>query len=108
MRIFHHKTGEVVLQPLEEDGRPLYPELETNFAALPRLGFVIVMNPGHRGQPALYTMNYAAASVRKAWARPAYPIMSRSMHAGMGGRTELGDAELAIALTAVIFVCNRW
>ena len=29
VRIFHHKTGQVVLQPLEDEGRKLYPELET-------------------------------------------------------------------------------
>jgi hypothetical protein len=29
VRIFHHKTGETVLQPLEENGRLLYPILHS-------------------------------------------------------------------------------
>ena len=28
VRIFHHKTGQVVLQPLEDKGRKLYPDLK--------------------------------------------------------------------------------
>jgi hypothetical protein len=42
VRIFHHKTGEVVVQPLEDDGRMLYPQLEKYLADLPRLGVAIV------------------------------------------------------------------
>jgi hypothetical protein len=65
VRIFHHKTGETVLQPLEENGRLLYPELEAYLARLPRLGPAIVMNPGQRGPAPLYGMLYARARVRK-------------------------------------------
>jgi hypothetical protein len=49
VRIFHHKTGEIVLQPLEDEGRQLYPELEEYLADLPRLGVAIVVTKGSRG-----------------------------------------------------------
>jgi hypothetical protein len=50
VRIFHHKTGEIVLQPLEDEGRQLYPELEVFLAELPRLGVAIVVTKGSRGR----------------------------------------------------------
>jgi len=51
--IFHPKTGEVALQPLEDKGRKLYPELEKYLADLPRLGVAIVVTEGSRSVAAL-------------------------------------------------------
>ena len=60
------KTGEVVLQPLEDDGRPLYPELEAYLASLPRIGTPIVLTAGSRGPSRPYAMVYAQRRVREA------------------------------------------
>jgi hypothetical protein len=95
VRIFHHKTGEVVMQPLEDEGRLLFPELEEYLATLPRLGTPIVLTAGHRGPPRPYSMAFAAARVRKA-----RKLAGLSYHVTLdacrhGGMTELGDAELA-------------
>lgn len=95
MRIFHHKTGEVVLQPLEDEGRKLYPELETFLADLPWLGVEIVVTKGSRGPSRPYAMVYAQAKVRQARERAglgSHVTLDACRHAGM---TELGDAELA-------------
>jgi hypothetical protein len=44
VRIFHHKTGELVTQPLyDEDGTPLCPELMHRLDSAPRFGSLIVM-----------------------------------------------------------------
>jgi integrase len=94
VRIFHHKTGEVVLQPLEDDGRKLYPELEAYLADLPRLGVAIVVTKGSRGPSRPYAMVYAQAKVREArdWAGLGPHVTLDSCR--HGGMTELGDAEL--------------
>src|SRR5262249_51158268 len=95
VRVFNHKTGEVVLQPLEEDGGRLFPELEAYLGTLAKLGRAIVLRGVQAGQALPYTMNYAAACVRKA--RDAaglggHVTLDACRH---GGMTELGDAELA-------------
>ena len=59
VRIFHHKTGEVVHQPLEHEGQLLYPELEAYLGQLPRLGVPIVMTSAQRGPSRLYSMFFA-------------------------------------------------
>ena len=41
VRIFHHQTGEVVLQPREDEGRKLYPELEDYLAEPPHIGVAL-------------------------------------------------------------------
>ena len=95
VRIFHHKTGEVVLQPLEDEGRRLYPELEEYLAALPKLGVAIVVTKGSRGPSRPYAMVYAQAKVREAREKAdigSHVTLDACRH---GGMTELGDAELA-------------
>src|SRR5262249_22702812 len=95
VRIFHHKTGEVVLQPLEDKGRKLYPELEAYLAELPRLGVPIVVTNGSRGPSRPYAMVYAQAKVREARDRAglgSHVALDACRH---GGMTELGDAEFA-------------
>jgi integrase len=95
VRIFHHKTGEVVLQPLECEGRKLYPELEAYLADLPRLAVAIVVTKGSRGPSRPYAMVYAQAKVREAREHAqlgSHVTLDACRH---GGMTELGDAELA-------------
>jgi len=95
VRIFHHKTGQVVLQPLEDKGRKLYPELEGYLADLPRLGIAIVVTKGSRGPSRPYAMVYAQAKVREAREHAglgSHVTLDACRH---GGMTELGDAELA-------------
>ena len=95
VRILHHKTGEVVMQPLEDDGRILYPELETYLQNLPRLGTPIVVTKGSRGPSRPYAMVYAQARVREARVLAglgSHVTLDACRH---GGMTELGDAELA-------------
>ena len=95
VRIFHHKTGEVVLQPLEAEGRKLYPELEVYLADLPRIGVPIVVTKGSRGPSRPYAMVYAQAKVREARETAelgSHVTLDACRH---GGMTELGDAELA-------------
>jgi len=95
VRIFHHKTGEVVLQPLEDGGRKLYPELEAYLAELPRLGVPIVVTKGSRGPSRPYAMVYAQAKVREARERAGLGSRVTLDACRHGGMTELGDAELA-------------
>jgi integrase len=95
VRIFHHKTGEEVLQPLEENGRPLYPDLEAYLRGLKRLPSAIVLRHGRDRATVPYTMNYAAACVRKARAAAGLPEHVTLDACRHGGMTELGDAELA-------------
>lgn len=95
VRIFHHKTGQVVLQPLEAEGRKLYPELDAYLADLPRIGIPIVVTKGSRGPSRPYAMVYAQAKVREARESAklgAHVTLDACRH---GGMTELGDAELA-------------
>jgi len=94
VRILHHKTGEEVLQPLEDDGTLLYPELEAYLQTLPRLGTPIVVTKGSRGPSRPNAMVYAQARVRQARVAAdlgAHVTLDACRH---GGMTELGDAEL--------------
>ena len=95
VRILHHKTGEVVLQPLQDGERSLYPELEAYLQSLPRLGTPIVVTKGSRGPSRPYAMVYAQARVRQARTLAGladHVTLDACRH---GGMTELGDAKLA-------------
>ena len=95
VRILHHKTGEVVMQPLEDEGRLLYPELEAYLSELTRLGTPIVVTKGSRGPSRPYAIVYAQAKVRAARSKARlgdHVTLDACRH---GGMTELGDAELA-------------
>ena len=94
VRILHHKTGAVVLQPLEDDAGLLYPELEAYLKDLPRLGTPIVVTKGSRGPSRLYAMVYAQAKVREARAKGGLGVHVTLDTCRHGGMTELGDAEL--------------
>ena len=95
VRIFHHKTGEVVLQPLEANGRRLYPELEEFLEDLPRLGVPIVVTAGSRGPSRPYALVYAQRRVREARVCARLGVHVTLDACRHGGMTELGDAELA-------------
>jgi hypothetical protein len=49
VRVVHHKTGVEVWHPLGDRDGPIYPELETQLGALPRLAVPIVLTPGEKG-----------------------------------------------------------
>lgn len=94
VRVFHHKTGEVVWMPLKDESGPLYPELDAYLAALPRLGLPIVLTSGERGPARPYAHVYAQRRVREARAAAnlgPHVTLDACRH---GGMTELGDAEL--------------
>ena len=110
VRVEHHKTGEEVWLPLEdekEEGEKelLFPEIERYIADLQRLGPAIVMRPKRRvdsrqnkkNEPEvvhrLYEFGHARHLVQKARKDAGlgkYVTMDACRH---GGMTELGDAE---------------
>ncbi|MGJ5000529.1 hypothetical protein ACQR10_04345 [Bradyrhizobium sp. HKCCYLRH2060] len=99
IRIEHHKTGEMVLHPLEEttaDGRTLfYEEAEAVLAKAPRLGLGIVMRdrPAPSGPRKWDNMSMArlVRSLRERLGLPATFTLDACRH---GGMTELEEAEL--------------
>ncbi len=53
VRIFHHKTGELVWLPLSDHEGPLFPELTSYLDSLERLGVpMVLMRPKREGAPA--------------------------------------------------------
>ncbi len=100
--IEHHKTGARVEHALaDDDGTPLYPELEAYLADLERLGVSIVLRKRLRGQEKgqgrPYGRRAAAEEVQKAREAaglPAHVTLDACRH---GGLTELGDAEVTEA-----------
>lgn len=66
VRVFHHKTGEVVWMPLENDSGPLYPELDAYLGGLARLRLPIVLTSGERGPARPYAHVYAQRRLREA------------------------------------------
>lgn len=94
VRIVHHKTGHIVLHPLEAAGERFYPELEHHLAGLAKIAIPIVATLGERGTPRPYSFSYAKRIVREARRRAGlaeHITMTACRH---GGMTELGDAEL--------------
>jgi hypothetical protein len=94
VQIRHHKTGVKGWSPLEDADGPLYPELETYLANLPRLGLPIVLTAGERGPARPYSMAYAQRRVREARTAANLPLHDTLDACRHGGMTELGDAEL--------------
>ena len=94
VRIDHHKTGEKVLQPLEDAQGRSFPELEAYLATIKRLGVAVVLTPGERGKPRPYSESYARRIVREARRQAGlgeHVTLTACRH---GGMTELGDAEM--------------
>jgi len=94
VRIDHHKTGEKVLQPLEDAQGPLFPELEAYLGSLLRIGILVVLTPGERGKPRPYSESYARRIVRQARRRAGLAEHVTLTACRHGGMTELGDAEM--------------
>jgi Phage integrase family len=94
VRIDHHKTGEKVLQPLEDAQGPLFPELEAYLGSLIRIGVSVVLTPGERGKPRPYSESYARRIVREARRRAGLAEHVTLTACRHGGMTELGDAEM--------------
>ena len=98
IRIEHHKTGEMVLHPLEEtvgDARTLfYEEAEEILARVPRLGLGIVMRDRRGKEPAkwdIMSMGRLVRGLREQLGLPAFFTLDSCRH---GGMTELEEAEL--------------
>lgn len=94
VRIFHHKTGEVIWHPLEGGGELFYAELETRLSTLAKIAVPIVATPGERGSNRPYSFSYAKRIVREARRSIGlgeHVTLTACRH---GGMTELGDAEL--------------
>lgn len=97
IRIEHHKTGEMVLHPLEEttaQGRVLfYEEAEDVLAKVPRLGLGIVMRQ-RKGDPVkwdIMQMGRLVRTLRERFGLPDTFTLDACRH---GGMTELEEAEL--------------
>lgn len=98
IRIEHHKTGQMVLHPLEEtaDGiRTLfYEEAEAILAKAPKLGLGIVMRKRPKGNPTKWdnmSMARLVRALREQLGLPATFTLDACRH---GGMTELEEAEL--------------
>jgi hypothetical protein len=91
IRIEHHKTGELVLHPLDDhDGRPFYTDAEKVLAALPRRGTVMILGP--EGQ--IYKPNRFAQLVRGMADELGLPKRFTLDACRHGGMTDLEEAEL--------------
>jgi hypothetical protein len=100
-RIFHHKTGERVEMPLnDEDGTVLWPELMARLDSIPRHGTLIVTRDRPDRRRKVYLpwkedyFRHRVASIRNAAG-----IVSQAKFMGLrhGGSTESGDADLTDA-----------
>jgi hypothetical protein len=96
IRIEHHKTGEMVLHPLEETiGNPkTYEEAEEILARVPRLGLSIVLRQRQNGDTTKWdamSMARLVRGLRESLSLPATFTLDACRH---GGMTELDEAEL--------------
>ena len=102
IRINHHKTGAVVLHPLEDrDGTQFYADAEAVLAKVPRRGIPMIMHEDRKRpevdkpkQAVLYSASGMAKLVRRlreAAKLPATFTLDACRH---GGMTELEEAEL--------------
>ncbi|WP_375413054.1 hypothetical protein [uncultured Bradyrhizobium sp.] len=97
IRIEHHKTGEMVMHPLEDivDGDRVlfYEEAEQVLSHLSRIGVGLVMRPGLKGarQWNVHTMDRHVRMLREKLGLPSTFTMDACRH---GGMTELEEAEL--------------
>ena len=98
IRIFHHKTGELVWHPLEEateDGVvKFYDDAEAILAKLPRRGLPIILRQVREGVAKPYSfsgMEKIVQKMRKELGLPPVFTLDACRH---GGLTELEEAEL--------------
>lgn len=95
VRVEHHKTGEVVDHPLEDnDGVKFYADAEEVLAKLPRRGISMILRevePGKAKPFAFSTMQHIVQRMRKKLELPSHFTFDACRH---GGMTELEEAEL--------------
>jgi hypothetical protein len=97
IRIFHHKTGAVVLHPPEDnDGTPFYADAESVLSQVPRLGVPMVLHvPRGKGKTAkpyaMPSVQHIVQRLRKLAKLPPKFTLDACRH---GGMTELEEAEL--------------
>jgi hypothetical protein len=98
IRIFHHKTGEVVLHPLEEITEActvkFYAEAEAVLAQVPRRGISIILQKTHDGNSKLCSLGGVHKAVRAMRDRLGLPNAFTLDACRHGGMTELEEAEL--------------
>jgi len=94
IRIEHHKTGEIVDHPLEDDGVRFYEDAEEVLARLSRLGTPMILyevEPGKAKPFGMSTMQHKVQRIRKVLNLPKHFTFDACRH---GGMTELEEAEL--------------
>jgi len=102
IRIFHHKTGAVVLHPLQEaDGTLFYSDAENVLANVPRRGIPMILHETRdkteAGRPKptkLYSASGMAKLVRRLREEAKLPTSFTLDACRHGGMTELEEAEL--------------
>ncbi len=102
IRIFHHKTGAVVLHPLQDgDGTLFYADAEDVLARVPRRGIPMILHetrgktePGKPKPTKLYSESGMAKLVRRLRTEAGLPAMFTLDACRHGGMTELEEAEL--------------
>jgi hypothetical protein len=102
IRIFHHKTGAVVLHPLQDDdGTLFYADAEEILESVPRRGIPIILHETREkteaGRPRsakLYSESGMAKLVRRLREQAGLPTTFTLDACRHGGMTELEEAEL--------------
>jgi hypothetical protein len=102
IRIFHHKTGAIVLHPLQDgDGTLFYGDAEEVLAKVPRRGIPMILHEtrdkSEHGRPKptkLYSESGMAKLVRRLRAEAGLPTTFTLDACRHGGMTELEEAEL--------------
>jgi hypothetical protein len=102
IRIFHHKTGAIVLHPLQDsDGTLFYADAEGVLATVPRRGIPMILHetrsktePGKAKPTKLYSGSGMAKLVRRLRKEAALPATFTLDSCRHGGMTELEEAEL--------------
>ena len=99
IRIFHHKTGAVVLHPLQDgDGTQFYGDAEAVLAKLPRRGVPMILHQGRgdleKATATLYSASGMAKLVRRMRVAAGLPATFTLDACRHGGMTELEEAEL--------------
>jgi hypothetical protein len=98
IRIEHHKTGEMVLHPLEEAAGEVptsfYAEAEEILAKVPKRGLAMVLRAGRGGKDRPWTPMTSHHVVRDLRERLALPDTFTLDACRHGGMTELEEAEL--------------
>jgi hypothetical protein len=102
IRIFHHKTGAVVLHPLQDgDGTLFYGDAEEVLAKVPRRGIPMILHetrdktgPGKPKPSKLYSESGMAKLVRRLRNEAGLPSTFTLDACRHGGMTELEEAEL--------------